>query len=142
MILKINQKLKQELLDFLAKIHIIGTLEDKNLDNTYVIKEEKIEAAIGYDIYLKTVVIKFFVFYKSLDFSLIKSLFEFLINDLKNVEEIISICYNFESIELFQKLGLEPYDSIDFYVNDYNVLKTEYKDAVLLRKRIVKNMLE
>ncbi len=139
MLKKVDETNKESLKNFLLKIN--NNEINEKFDNAYFIEiDSQIKGVIAYEMLDNIALIKYFIFYKNLDILEIRKLFEFSKNDILNNDfKIITICYNEESIELFLNLEFNIINKDKCFINDTNILKTDYKDAVVMQYLNKKN---
>ena len=132
---KIDDTYFDKVIEFLKSVPSIEAVDDKILKNACIaIEEGKIVGCISYEEFSDKGLIRYFVFKKVLDMSYLDG----LINKLKtnaiknNIKEFVCVAENEQIKELFKNLEFEEITDKQIYIEEDNVLDTNFKMSSFL----------
>ena len=132
---KIDDTFFNKTIDFLRSVPSIESVDDKILKNACVaVEEDKIVGCISYEEFGNKGLIRYFVFKKILDMSYLDS----LINKLKenainnNIDEFVCVAESDQIKELFKNLEFNEITNKRIYIEEENVLDTNFKMSTFL----------
>ena len=132
---KIDDNYFNKTIDFLKSVPSIESVDDKILKNACIaVEEDKIVGCISYEEFSDKGLIRYFVFKKVLDMSylngLMNKLKEYAINN--RINEFVCVAENEQIKELFKNLNFNEIANKQIYIEEDNVLDTNFKMSSFL----------
>lgn len=137
---RINPSAIPNVMEFLKSIPSIDNVDDQILSNACIAYEEnKIVGCIAFEEFSEKGLIRYFVFKKVLSMEYLESLLSALEQNAiqKGLRTLVCIAECNQIEELFQTLGFKPIQSSFIFINEENVLDTNFKKALFLSKALI-----
>lgn len=137
---RINPSAIPNVMEFLKSIPSIDNVDDQILSNACIAYEEnKIVGCIAFEEFSEKGLIRYFVFKKVLSMEYLESLLSALEQNAiqKGLRTLVCIAECNQIEELFQTLGFKPIQSSSIFINEENVLDTNFKKALFLSKALI-----
>lgn len=137
---RINPSAIPNVMEFLKSIPSIDNVDDQILSNACIAYEEnKIVGCIAFEEFSEKGLIRYFVFKKVLSMEYLESLLNALEQNAiqKGLRTLVCIAECNQIEELFQTLGFKPIQSSSIFINEENVLDTNFKKALFLSKALI-----
>lgn len=137
---KINPSAIPNVMEFLKSIPSIDNVDDQILSNACIAYEEnKIVGCIAFEEFCEKGLIRYFVFKKVLSIDYLEQLLRALEKNAiqKGLRTLVCIAECNQIEELFQTLGFKPIQTSSIFINEENVLDTNFKKALFLSKSLV-----
>lgn len=136
---KVNNNTEAMLVNLLKNVKGLK-IENHIINNCLLLLDERddITGTISYEQYGNYALIRYFVFKKNTDFIDLFSLYQYLENDLKNinVKETIAIISSNEVEDVFTNLGFKEIDKNKVYFDETLFENTIYKNNKIYVKKI------
>ena len=132
---KIDDTFFNKTIDFLRSVPSIEVVDDKILRNACIaVEDDKIVGCISYEEFGSKGLIRYFVFKKVLDMSYLDSLINKLKENAKNnnINEFVCVAESEQIKELFKNLEFNEINNKQIYIEEENVLETNFKSSTFL----------
>ena len=132
---KIDDTYFNKTIDFLRSVPSIESVDDKILKNACIaVEEDKIVGCISYEEFGNKGLIRYFVFKKILDMSYLDSLISKLKENAMNhnIDEFVCVAESEQIKELFRNLDFKEITNKQIYIEEENVLDTNFKMSTFL----------
>lgn len=136
---KINPSAIPNVMEFLKSIPSIDKVDDQILSNACIAYEDqKIVGCIAFEEFSEKGLIRYFVFKKVLSMDYLEQLLAALEKSAqeKGIQMLVCIAECSQIEELFQSLGFVPIQKSTIFINEENVLETNFKKALFLSKAL------
>lgn len=133
----INPSVIPNVMEFLKSIPSIGQIDEQILKNACIAYEEgKIVGCIAFEEFSQNGLIRYFVFKKVLSIEYLETLLQALEKRALNqgIQTLVCIAECSQIEELFHSLGFEAIQKRSIFINEENVLNTNFKQALFLSK--------
>lgn len=128
-----------DVVGFLEKVQTINKIDLDIVKNASVIMNKgEIDGVLSYEKFVQYGLIRYFVFKKNTDNDCIFKLFNHLLEKVKKEEirVLITLIVKEEVINLFYNLGFMDMDKNYFFIEENNILETNFKEANILKLEI------
>lgn len=139
-IVDISSENLNEVVEFLKKVQSINKIDLNIVKNGAVIfNKGEIDGVLSYEKFCQYGLIRYFVFKKNTDNNVIYKLFNHILEKVKNenIETLITLIVKEEVMHLFYNLGFIDMDKKYFFIEENNILDTNFKDTYLLKLKII-----
>ena len=120
---------------FLKTVPSIGDVEDSIVKNAIIAEQSNsIFGVVSYEKYDAKALIRYFVFKKALDISVVRELFEKLIQSavLDNINKLYCVVNSQEVKDLFESLGFEEIENKSIYIDEEPFIGANLNDAIIM----------
>ena len=134
-ILKVNDKSEKIIQEFIQETIQINDIDLDVVKNaSYLKKDEDIIGVLSFEKFSKIGLIRYFIFKETVPMGIVFALLESVKETaIKEGLNILSTIVKKESIiSLFKELGFQEASSDDVYIDETNILDSEYKDSKVL----------
>ncbi len=134
---KINPTIFSYALDFLQSVPSIEKIDEAILNNACLAyDEDKIVGCIAFEEFSDKGLIRYFVFKKVLSMEFLEQLLQELENNARQegIQTLVCIAESNQIEELFRSLGFTEIKKSAIFINEDNVLNTNFKSALFLCK--------
>ena len=132
---KIDDTFFTKTIDFLRSVPSIESVDDKILKNACIaLEEDKIVGCISYEEFGNKGLIRYFVFKKVLDMSYLNRLIDKLKENAINnkIDEFVCVAESDQIKELFRNLEFNEITNKQIFIEEENVLDTNFKMSTFL----------
>ena len=132
---KIDDTFFTKTIDFLRSVPSIESVDDKILKNACIaLEEDKIVGCISYEEFGNKGLIRYFVFKKVLDMSYLNRLIDKLKENAVNnkIDEFVCVAESDQIKELFRNLEFNEITNKQIFIEEENVLDTNFKMSTFL----------
>ncbi|MDE6655650.1 MAG: hypothetical protein K2J85_01515 [Anaeroplasmataceae bacterium] len=137
---KINASILNQAIEFLTSVPSIDKIDEKILNNACIAyDDDKIVGCISFEEFSDKGLIRYFVFKKVLSLECLEELLHVLEDHAreKGLRMLLCIAECSQIEELFKSLEFEALKESQIFINEENVLKTNFKSALFLNKLLV-----
>ncbi|MBD5391066.1 hypothetical protein HDR67_03585 [bacterium] len=137
---KINESSLKEVKEFLSSVPSIDQVDEAILDNACIAyDEDKIVGCISFEKFSDKGLIRYFVFKKVLSLEYLEELLSVLEQRAKeeDLKMLVCIAECSQIEELFKSLEFEAITEKTIFINEENVLNTNFKSSLFLNKLLV-----
>lgn len=138
-VLKINDEWFSKTIDFLKSVPSIETIEEKILNNACIaLDDDKIVGCISYEEFTSKGLIRYFVFKKALDLDYLEELVDKLKDNAikKDIKEFVCVAESEQIKELFKTLNFEDVEESKIFIDEENIVNTNFKSSIFLKKQL------
>jgi len=135
-IIDVNQENYEKCLNFLKKVKSLESIDSEVLRQASVIigDDNEIEGILSYEKFASFGLVRYFIYKKTLAdevlFSLFNHLKEKIIKD--QIKRLVAIIIRSDVVEVFKKLGFDEVNPDYFFIEETNILNTNFHDAYIL----------
>lgn len=137
---KINESSLGAVMEFLSSVPSIDKVDENILHNACIAyDDDKIVGCISFEEFSDKGLIRYFVFKKVLSLESLEELLRVLENHAKEsgLKMLVCIAECSQIEELFKSLEFEAIKERNIFINEENVLNTNFKSALFLNKLLV-----
>ncbi len=137
---KINDSILKSAVEFLTSIPSIDKIDEKILSNACIASDEdKIVGCISFEEFSDKGLIRYFVFKKVLSLEYLEELLKGLEDNAKDrgLKMLVCIAECSQIEELFKSLDFKEIQESKIFINEENVLNTNFKSSLFLNKLLV-----
>lgn len=137
---KINASILNHTIEFLASVPSIDKIDEKILNNACIAyDDDKIVGCISFEEFSDKGLIRYFVFKKALSLEYLEELLKTLENSAreKGLKMLVCIAESSQIEELFRSLEFQTITESKVFINEENILNTNFKSALFLNKLLV-----
>lgn len=134
-ILKVNDESEKIIQEFIQETIQINDIDLDVVKNaSYLKKDEDIIGVLSFEKFSQIGLIRYFIFKETVPMGIVFALLESVKETaIKEGLNILSTIVKKESIiSLFKELGFQEVSSDDVYIDEINILDSEYKDSKVL----------
>lgn len=138
-IVNVNVDNLNEVVDFLKKVQTINKIDIDIVKNgSIILNKGEIDGVLSYEKFSQYGLIRYFVFKKNTENDFIYKLFNHILEKVKNekIETLLTLIVKEEVMNLFYNLGFVDIDKKYFFIEEDNILDTNFKDTYLLMLKI------
>lgn len=138
-IVNVNVDNLNEVVDFLKKVQTINKIDIAIVKNgSIILNKGEIDGVLSYEKFSQYGLIRYFVFKKNTENDFIYKLFNHILEKVKNekIETLLTLIVKEEVMNLFYNLGFVDIDKKYFFIEEDNILDTNFKDTYLLMLKI------
>ena len=137
---KINPSIMAEVRNFLTSVPSIEKIDEDILKNSCVaFDDKKIVGCISFEEFSDKGLIRYFVFKKILSVEFLENLLTKLEENAisKGIKELVCVAECSQVEELFTSLNFKKINASNIFINEDNILNTNFKSALFLHKVLV-----
>lgn len=137
---KINESILNQAIEFLSSVPSIDKIDEKILNNACIAyDDDKIVGCISFEEFSEKGLIRYFVFKKVLSLDTLEELLHVLESSAKEkgLKMLVCIAECSQIEDLFKSLEFYPIRESKVFINEENILKTNFKGALFLNKLLV-----
>ncbi|MDE6584370.1 MAG: GNAT family N-acetyltransferase [Anaeroplasmataceae bacterium] len=137
---QINESILHDAIEFLTSVPSIDKIDEKILNNACIAyDDDKIVGCISLEEFSNKGLIRYFVFKKVLSIEYLEQLLKALEEHAKEkgIEMLVCIAECSQIEELFRSLDFQSIPQSKIFINEENVLNTNFKSALFLNKVLV-----
>jgi len=126
-------------IDFLESVTTLTNIEEELFINSILIfNDDQVVGMISYELFRGRALIRYFIFDKEVNESLLVSMYERFFIKLKenNIEHVYVIISKEVIVEMFENLGFTIFEKDDFFLTENNIKDTKYRDSTVMRYTI------
>lgn len=134
---KINASILDQTIEFLTSVPSIDKIDEKILNNACIAyDEDKIVGCISFEEFSDKGLIRYFVFKKVLSLESLEELLHVLEDSAKEkgLRMLLCIAECSQIEELFRSLDFQALKESNIFINEENVLNTNFKSSLFLNK--------
>lgn len=134
-IISVNNDNLEEVYNFLKSLSIIKDINEDVVMNGEYVYDGDIIGFLSFEVFNRVGLVRYFVFKKLVDQSIVKELFMRVCRKAKskNIEIMITLVVKEEAINVFKELGFVSANKEDVYIDEVNISDTRFKDAIILK---------